>query len=98
MHATTSSSNRHIVDQLADIRDVIKSLQIKEADLKDEVAKQMGKNDSLGGNEFIAYQTVNTRKGGIDEAELKRRGVDIPRKPETVVYSLRLQRRAMGGD
>ena len=87
-------SNRHPVDQLADIRAQKKALEEREAELKEVVSGLMGSADSLGGDEFIAMQTVTTRKGGIDEAALKKLGVVVPRKPDVIVYSIRTERRA----
>ena len=71
-----SMPNRHPVDQLADVRETIKTLQAREAELKDEIGKLMGKADSLGGDEWIARQSLQERKGSIDEARLKAAGID----------------------
>lgn len=88
--------NRHPVDQLADVRAQIKALQDQEADLKAQISAEMGSRDSLGGDEFIAFQTLQTRKGGIDEEKLKAAGikVDLYRKPSSTAHVLRVERRA----
>lgn len=93
--APAKQANRHPVDQLADVRAQIKALQELEAVLKARVSADMGTADSLGGDEFIALQTLTTRKGAIDEKKALKAGVDLDdfRKPETVVHSLRIERR-----
>ena len=90
-----NSRNRHPVDQLADVRAKIKALQDTETDLKAQISTEMGSRDSLGGDEFIAFQTLQTRKGAIDEASLKAAGInpDKHRKPSTVSHVLRIERR-----
>lgn len=92
-----SMPNRHPVDQLADVRESIKTLQAREAELKDEIGKLMGKADSLGGDEWIARQSLQERKGSIDEARLKAAGIDADafRKPPVTSIVLRVERRAM---
>jgi uncharacterized protein (UPF0335 family) len=92
-----SMPNRHPVDQLADVRETIKTLQAREAELKDEIGKLMGKADSLGGDEWIARQSIQERKGSIDEARLKAAGIDADafRKPPVTSIVLRVERRAM---
>lgn len=92
-----SMPNRHPVDQLADVRETIKTLQAREAELKDEIGKLMGKADSLGGDEWIARQSLQERKGSIDEARLKAAGIDADafRKPPVTSIVLRVERRAM---
>lgn len=89
------ASNRHVVDQLADVRAQIKALETREADLKTQVSKQMGSADSLGGDEFIALQVLSTRKGGIDDKKLAAAGINIDdyRKPDVTVLSIRIERR-----
>jgi hypothetical protein len=95
-HAHTS--NRHIVDRLADVRAKIKQLQDDEKELKEEVGRQMGAADSLGGDEFIASQSITERKGSIDEAKVaKKLGVenlDAFRKSPSTVVTIRVERRA----
>ena len=99
MHDTSLPSNirnRHPVDQLADVRAEIKALQDREADLKAQISAEMGSRDSLGGDEFIAFQALQTRKGGIDEASLKAAGINPEkhRKPSSTAHVLRVERRA----
>lgn len=87
--------NRHIVDQLADVRAQIKELQGREADLKDAISAEMGERDSLGGDEYIALQKLTTRKGAIDTKAMEAAGIDPDRfrKPDIAVYSLVIERR-----
>lgn len=91
-----SMPNRHPVDQLADVRAKIKDLQAREGELKDEIGRLMGDKDSLGGDEWIARQTLQERKGGIDEKALKAAGLDADafRKPPVTSIVLRVERRA----
>lgn len=97
MTAISVSGNRHVVDQLADIREQIKSLKAKEDELKDLISKEMGDADSLGGDEFIACQVLSTRKGGLDAKAMEADGIDVAkyRKADVTVYSLRIERREM---
>lgn len=76
--------NRHIVDQLADVRAEIKVLETRETDLKAKISAAMGGSNSLGGDEFIALQKLSTRKGGIDDKAMKAAGIDVDkyRKPD----------------
>jgi uncharacterized protein (UPF0335 family) len=92
----TATSNRHPVDQLADVRERIKTLQTAEEMLKALITTRMGTADSLGGDEFIARQAISERKGGLDEKAMKAAGIDTDkfRKPSSTVISLRLERRA----
>jgi len=92
---TASVSNRHIVDQLADIRAQIKELKKDEAACISQISEQMGDSDSLGGDQFIAHQIIYTRKGTIDTARLEAAGIDVDayRNPEKVTYSIRTQAR-----
>lgn len=89
------TSNRHIVDQLADVRAQIKMLQESEKDLKDAICDAMGHADSLGGDEWIALQRISERKGAIDTKALEKAGIDVEafRKPPTVVYQIVTERR-----
>ncbi len=93
-----AGTNRHPVDQLGDIRRTIKHLQDRETELKAEVGRLMGKADSLGGAEYIAVQSLTSRKGGIDEskvaAALGVTSLDAYRKPETTYVTLKVERRA----
>lgn len=88
--------NRHIVDQLGDVRAEIKVLQARESALKDEISAAMGKADSLGGDEYIASQRLSERKGAIDEKKAALAGIDLDRfrKPPTTVVTLVVERRA----
>lgn len=95
------TSNHHVVDRLAMLRQHIRAAQDLEKSLKDEVAQLMGSADSLGGDEFIARQKVTTRKGPFDEkrlAEVLGDMVERYRKPETTVYRIdTVQREANDG-
>lgn len=97
MTNTVLPGNRHIVDRLADVRAHIKELEAVEGELKSRISAEMGMRDSLGGDEFIAIQTLSTRKGSIDEkricAALKVDNLDAYRKAETIVHSLKVERR-----
>lgn len=92
--------NRHPVDQLANIRATIKTLQEREAELKLEIGQLMGGHDSLGGAEFIARQKLQTRKGGLDEKKLadKLGNLDAFRKPDSTYIVLSVEPRAMEGN
>ena len=89
--------NRHIVDQLADVRADIRALEEKEAKLKDAISVLMGGADSLGGEEFIARQKLSTRKGALDQKAMEADGIDVAayRKPDITVYSLVVERRVV---
>lgn len=95
MNDTSLPVNRHPVDQLADIRFTIKKLQEREDELRSEVSALMGENDSLGGDEYIARQTVANRSGAIDTKALERDGIDVDkyRKAGTIVYTIRCESR-----
>lgn len=97
MTNTGLPGNRHIVDRLADVRGRIKELETEEAELKSRISAEMGGSDSLGGDEFIAIQTLTNRKGGLDEARiaaaLKVENLDGYRKPGATVHSLKVERR-----
>lgn len=95
MNAISNSSNRHIVDQLADVRAAIKELQAREDELRTLVSVEMGDGDSLGGSEFIARQVLTKRAGSIDTKAAEAAGIDLSayRKPDTIVYSIRCERR-----
>lgn len=98
MNAKALSGNRHPVDRLADIRASIKVLQEEETDLKARIGTEMGGGDSLGGDEFIAFQSLQERKGGLDEkriaAALGVEGLAAYRKPGTTFVVLRVEPRA----
>jgi len=93
--AMKNGSNRHVVDQLAIVRAEIKELKAREDGLKDAVSLEMGSADSLGGDDFIARQTLSERKGGIDEKAAKAAGVNLDdyRKAASVVMTLRVEPR-----
>lgn len=71
--------NRHLVDQLADVRFRRKALEEQEAELRARVLKQMGNGDELCGDEFIAYREAQRQRGVIDATKLRRAGVDPDR-------------------
>lgn len=93
----TGLTNRHPVDQLANIRATIKTLQEREAELKEEIGQLMGDSDSLGGDEFIARQELRSRKGGLDEKRLAAKFGDLApyRKPDSTYIVLSVEPRAM---
>lgn len=88
-------SNRHPVDQLGEVREQIKALGEVESALKAQVSALMGDRDSLGGDEWIASQTLSERKGAIDEKKAKAAGVDVDRfrKASATVVTIRTVRR-----
>ncbi|MCF3934319.1 hypothetical protein L1787_12960 [Acuticoccus sp. M5D2P5] len=90
-------SNRHCVDRLGLLRAHVKSATALEKDLKNEVCALMGEADSLGGDEFIAQQRLQERKGGLDEKAIaKALGVDnldAYRKPSTTSLVLDVKQR-----
>lgn len=90
-------TNRHPVDQLANVRATIKVLQEREAELKDEIGQLMGSADSLGGDEFIASQKLQERKGGLDEKAMKAAGIDVDRfrKPPSTFITLKVEPRVV---
>lgn len=91
------NTNRHIVDQLADVRAEMKALKAREDELKDAISAAMGSADSLGGDQFIALQKMTTRKGAIDDKALNADGIDPDkyRKPEVTVFSIVVEPRVM---
>ena len=94
---TATLTNRHIVDQLAGVRALIKQLQDEEKSLKEQISAAMGSADSLGGDEFIAFQRVSERKGALDEKAMQAAGIDTDafRKPPVTVYTLTVEARAV---
>lgn len=94
MHVPPLPGNRHPIDRLADVRDQIKALEAEEAKLKAEISALMGSADSLGGDEYIARQSLQDRKGALDEKALCRKlnveNLDAYRKPSTTSMVLRL--------
>jgi hypothetical protein len=89
--------NRHPVDELADVREKIKFWKEREDELRTIISDQMLGNDSLGGDEWIARQTVTERKGSLDEKLMQAVGIDADkfRKPASVSFTIRLERRAV---
>jgi hypothetical protein len=83
------AGNRHIVDRLGALRRLIREAETLEKELKTEVGYLMGSRDSLGGDEFIARQTIGERKGGWDdkklEDELGLRAEKFRKPPVTIV-------------
>jgi hypothetical protein len=96
MTATALPSNRHPVDQLAQIRETQKILAEREAELKEEIGSLMGSADSLGGDEFIAFQKLQSRRGGLDEKKLAAAGIDLDqyRRPSSTYIVLTVEPRA----
>jgi hypothetical protein len=94
MTAVPELRNRHPVDELADVRERMNVLGKREAELKAEVSRLMGAADSLGGDEYVAYQRMSERKGAYDMAAIKA-VVDVEkyRLPPTAVLTIRVERR-----
>jgi hypothetical protein len=86
------TANRHIVDQLADVRAQIKALQEIEAALKPQVAEIIDRADVASGDDFIATHQMAERKGSLNEKAMRAAGIDVDsfRGPSTVVISIRL--------
>jgi|APCry1669192010_1035390.scaffolds.fasta_scaffold07165_4 hypothetical protein len=84
-------TNHHQVDQLVQVRAQIKALQEIEAALKTDISRAIGDGSVLEGDEWIAEQTLSTRKGGLDEAKLVKAGIDVSqyRKADTTVLTIR---------
>jgi hypothetical protein len=97
MNDIATSRNRHPVDRLADVRAEIKRLQVEEIDLKAMIQTEMGSADSLGGDQYIASQSLQERKGGIDEAAMKAAGIDLDkyRKSSSTFVLLKVEPRVM---
>lgn len=96
MHPDTAGRNRHPVDRLHDIRTALKTLEAEEKEAAAEVSKLMGSNDSVGGVEYIASQSISERKGSIDDKKLAAAGIDPDkfRKAPSVVAKITLAKRA----
>lgn len=94
-HSNHNHSNRHIVDQLADVRAQMKALKSREDALKAQVSKEMGDADSLGGDQFIARQTLSERAGAVDTSKMKKAGIDVDayRKASVTVMTIRVEER-----
>ncbi len=90
-----TNRNIHPVDELAEVRAQIKALEAREGELKSTVSAMMGDADSLGGDFFIARQTMTERKGGIDEKAMKAAGIDADkfRKPPSIVVTIKTEAR-----
>lgn len=91
----TALTNRHPVDELAEVRAKIKFLGERESELKDIISKMMGGADSLGGDEFVCRQTLSLRKGALDQKALEAEFGDLSRfrKPDSTVITLRVESR-----
>jgi hypothetical protein len=91
------SSNRHPVDELADVREKIKFWKEREDELRGLISEMMGGSDSLGGDEWIARQTVTERKGSLDEKLMQADGIDTDRyrKKPSISFTIRVERRAV---
>lgn len=89
-------TNRHPVDQLGQIRATIKTLEAREKDLKEQVSAMMGAKDSLGGDEYIASQKLQSRKGGLDEKKLAEKLGDLApyRKADSTYIVMSVEPRA----
>lgn len=91
-----NSRNRHPVDRLADIRARIKALSDEETDLKAKISVEMGTADSLGGDEFIARQVLQERKGALDEKAIAKAlgldNLDAYRKPASAFILIKTER------
>lgn len=90
-------TNRHPVDQLATVRATIKALEARESELKEQISAMMGAADSLGGDEFIARQKLQTRKGALDEKKLEAKLGDLAayRKKDSTYIVLNVEARVM---
>jgi hypothetical protein len=88
-------ANRHPVDRLFDVRQQIKALTEEETDLKAKISVEMGRADSLGGDECIASQKLQERKGGLDEAAMIKAGIDVEafRKPSATFVVIKVEQR-----
>jgi hypothetical protein len=97
MPDTTLPVNRHPVDELAEVRAQIKDLEEREKALKTTVSTLMGDRDSIGGDEFIARQTLTERAGSVDTAAMKKAGIDVDkyRKAPTAVVTIKCERRVL---
>lgn len=71
--------NRHIVDQLADVRCQRMALQDREAALRARINRAMGDHTELEGDEFIAYRADVRIPGTIDPTKLRAIGLNADR-------------------
>jgi hypothetical protein len=97
MNVTAMPSNRHPVDELADVREKIKFWKEREDELRGLISEMMGGSDSLGGDEWIARQTITERKGSLDEKLMQADGIDTDRyrKKPSISFTIRVERRAV---
>lgn len=91
---TDTLTNRHPVDELAEVRELIKSAQAREKELKDRISAMMGGTDMLAGVEFAAIQKISQRAGSIDPKALAADGIDADayRKAPVSVFTLTVER------
>jgi hypothetical protein len=87
--------NRHIVDQLADVRAQLKALEEREKDLKAQVSVLIDKSDVAAGDDYQAFHVISERKGGLDDKAMIAAGIDIEkfRKASSIIISIRLSER-----
>lgn len=90
-----TKANRHVVDQLADVRDQLKAAGEREKELKAQVEKMLARKDSVRGDEFVAFPVPSHRKGGLDEVAMVADGINVEkyRKPGIDILSIRLTAR-----
>lgn len=98
MHPVTAGSNRHPVDRLHDLRAQIKALEAEEKEAAAAVSKLMAGAGSVGGDEYIATESIGERAGSIDAAKLAKDGIDVDsyRKKSSVVVKITLAKRVGG--
>lgn len=87
-------SNRHIVDELAEVRAQIKALADRETALKAEISAAMGTGDLLIGDDYAAVQKITSRKGAVDTAAMAKAGIDVEayRRADVTVLSIVVER------
>lgn len=93
--------NRHIVDELGDLREQKKALEKREKQLRQEIVEQMDGQggDSLGGDQYIVRRKMVTRRGAVDTKRMmieKSIDPDDYRKPDTQTMQLDIEERAYG--
>lgn len=99
--APFKNSNRSDVDLIGDLRAVIKEAKSIEEELKEKILESFGSSDSVGGADFIAYQTLQERKGSFDEKKLRARfgdEIDECRKPPSSSIKLDVKPRELPDD
>ena len=99
--APFKNSNRSDVDLIGDLRAVIKEAKSMEEELKERILESFGSSDSVGGADYIAYQSIHGRKGSFDEKKLKEKlGNDLEsyRKPSTSSIKLDVKPRELPDD